>query len=1117
MKSILAKKIEEMKDNGLFLFDAPTGLGKTTSALKLIQDYLNGKIHTEKKQLFFITNLKKNLPIIKLQNLLDEKYHDLVLFLKPNHESVIEGWLDFRETFPDAIMKSKEFKELNLDVEEYLEYQECNKELEIRYKNRISSTSEPNFRSMIKEKLFQNRSFSEKKKIFDENAWISHLYPTSIIEKYKVVLTSTNRFLNVIDPIYKKPYIYYETNSITTSIIIIDEFDTTKNVMLDKIIDRSLNTKIDLIGLHLKIYYALQNVKLPAKFLKMSKIIGEDRQDSTIQGIIDKSIERFTNTYQQYNMNYLFKTINITDKSFIFNDGNSMAVLKESTRTHMYVTNKSQESLNIITTEGRKNKDNNYLSFILFRLKKDLDYLLNGLKIIALNYMYCRNEESKVNKLREQFNLDEAYSTIIDVFNVSSEERSFMLDRISNITKYDYDAFGDNNFFLKSGLFFIEIEDNNVHDLQSKMNAFIFPTTPEELLIKIAKQTIVIGLSATATLSTNIGNFDLTYVKSNLEKYYTLSKYDSDKINKLFMETQKHFTDDKVEVKSVVIDDYPGLTDEDIAKTMIKELCGHDNIEKYNYSNFYYLIIILKVVKVHNLFSIVDDIISGICFLNGFFTLLSKTYNLALLEELLEESTTYLKINKCNIKTLDSEEFDSKLLEIHQLFQKGEKCLVLSTYRTIGMGQNIQFDFNELHHNSIHNIDDKLEYKTKDFELVYLLEPTLLIQNLSKDEDKYKNLSKFLFQQQYLKQNKDIDYLTFKRNTVNAFRRTFYNDSESFITKKSGDTSKQISQLSIQAIGRICRSRYLNKKTIILADYQVIRYIQSIEDILKDRLLNFQFKKLLSHKLDYTLNIADKLSQANKLAFSEKLGMLMKLRSNKFINNEWEDLREYVLKNPTSDDVIPKWEKFYFNFDNEISKYYYKQGRNFTISDYSLNKMYNYIEVSANDSELSYFMKNNEIRSYFIDNHYAVTFKKNNFHMLPDIYHSIYKGALGEVVGKYILEEIIGDSLSPIKNFKYFEYFDFEYKGVYIDFKHWNSNVKDNNKGKLNVIWKENRIKDVKKIIIINLIKRGEHQKQVFNNGKVVVYPYLMDDRLVEVDSEVALDLYEEIFTALNE
>lgn len=60
--------------------------------------------------------------------------------------------------------------------------------------------------------------------------------------------------------------------------------------------------------------------------------------------------------------------------------------------------------------------------------------------------------------------------------------------------------------------------------------------------------------------------------------------------------------------------------------------------------------------------------------------------------------------------------------------------------------------------------------------------------------------------------------------------------------------------------------------------------------------------------------------------------------------------------------------------------------------------------------------------------------------MVPTYYNNIYKGALGEVIGRYIFStDLLNIELEEIEDLEAFELFDYKVpnKPVYVDFKHW--------------------------------------------------------------------------------
>lgn len=86
-----------------------------------------------------------------------------------------------------------------------------------------------------------------------------------------------------------------------------------------------------------------------------------------------------------------------------------------------------------------------------------------------------------------------------------------------NIENSDFDL-----SFYENGFRFYSFEDDVVHDMQSKIMMCSFQTTPEKILLRFCEKAKVIGISATATVPTIIGNYDLDYLKSKMQTAFLL-------------------------------------------------------------------------------------------------------------------------------------------------------------------------------------------------------------------------------------------------------------------------------------------------------------------------------------------------------------------------------------------------------------------------------------------------------------------------------------------------------------------------------------------------------------------------------------------------------------------
>ena len=112
------------------------------------------------------------------------------------------------------------------------------------------------------------------------------------------------------------------------------------------------------------------------------------------------------------------------------------------------------------------------------------------------------------------------------------------------------------------------------------------------------------------------------------------------------------------------------------------------------------------------------------------------------------------------------------------------------------------------------------------------------------------------------------------------------------------------------------------------------------------------------------------------------------------------------------------------------------------------------------------------------------------------LFNNIYKGALGEIVGKYILEKELGVKLKEIEEPDYYEFFDFKIANdVYIDFKHWKQSYrqeKSRDDYKLEI---ENKLSKIngKRVYIINIIADNTYAEHKQNDGMIIEIPALIN------------------------
>jgi len=108
MEEILNKHCKE-SNTGLLLLSMPTGSGKTYNVLNFIYSNYK-KFADENKKIFFITNLKKNLPIEDLRKRFiehgnEDDFEKHILFIDSNVDTVINNLLKVDSEIPEQFKK----------------------------------------------------------------------------------------------------------------------------------------------------------------------------------------------------------------------------------------------------------------------------------------------------------------------------------------------------------------------------------------------------------------------------------------------------------------------------------------------------------------------------------------------------------------------------------------------------------------------------------------------------------------------------------------------------------------------------------------------------------------------------------------------------------------------------------------------------------------------------------------------------------------------------------------------------------------------------------------------------------------------------------------------------
>lgn len=1159
MYKVIQRFCNDDKDNGLLLLDMPTGSGKTFSVLKYIFDSV--KDNRDGRKYFFITTLKKNLPIDDLRknfedagelNLFKEKF----IFVDSNLESVISGLTkEVIDSIPNNIKKSEEYKNLELystliQDSRGKKNKGDQKKFLIALEDKLRTEIEPCFRRYLQNELSKAYPMVQDRKnaIKTEKKWrwVEKLYPSVFLKEKRIIFMSVDKFLSQISTIVEPSCMLYNSTFIDKAVIFIDEFDSAKETILKNIIQNGLHDRVDYISLFKNIYASLHTHKVPKVLTTPSEWRKKgEYKDQSLESIINGIIEKADEIYRIYNLQFSHKTESTTDENinnFLFQDHQYLSILNGN-KSYISSISDSTRNINIIKfTEDKLVNETSNIQVMLGKLRGFISYFLGGVNILALNYQQIKAENRKTNE--NEFSLESSIRTILAEFGLDDLYINYLTSQSLISSRKEKGNIEGSEFdlsFYENGFRYYAFEDDYSHDTMSKIMMYSFQKTPEKLVLRFCEKAKVIGISATATVPTALGNFDLEYFQEKLQdKYSKISIEEKNRLDDDFKKSISMY--DKVNINAKL------LGNNTYSKKTWLEIVEKDELAEYLFDllekelpddeKSYNKIRYSRIGLAFKEFIVNTDIMSFLCVLtkhprNGD-KYLDKEVLDVIFKIICKQFNNKFDFNK-QVVQLDGDEYDSKKDEIINRLGQGEKLFVISVYQTIGAGQNLQYPIPKELRKGLVKINDYDENTHKDFDAIYLDMPTNLIvpidNNLS-DED----FVKYIFQMEMLQEASELSAKETKALIKRAFRAKLTNSQGSLYDTKSSkpndcpSTILLSTRLIIQALGRICRTNMKSKNIYIFADNRIAERIDL--SVRENRNFNCEFIELLNK-----ISLKAKSPKYDSL---EDAASLTSIRVNKFIRSlmpnrgnyedwtddkisKWKELRELVLKSPTMscDEIKTNFTayNFYVKLPKNGNEIYYHEENDFNNISISFEKS-NCDEhiVSEEACKLTKLMRIDLLRRYFEKHGWATSFKQNDYIMSPPLFNNIYRGALGEVVGKALFYKYANINLEEITDNRIFEFFDYKMPNapIYVDFKNWHESTNFDDKKMTEKIILKAKECQAKYVIIANVIANSCHQirKKKIDGIELLILPsLLLEDKNNEVNSKAI----EEITRCIHE
>lgn len=1116
IKSLLYKYIPKNKTNrkGLLLLPMQTGSGKTHATVEYIKEHVE---KDSKNIMIYAVNTVHNLQEThkNLLKNLDTEYHHKVLFLKNNYDALLDAFKQHQKEIDNFtyLCKIKEFQNLKEHIQTALSNED------LKYKSEFKEIIE-NASNRLKRELAKRYKQKDFTSLIEFKKEVSLIYQTVNIENYSVIFLTTQKLYYPIFRLDGNKPIYAEKH-FENAILFLDEFDTQKRVLLDVIIKNKTNRSYEFIDLFKRIADTLENRRFAKKY--------------NIQEDIIKEITNYVfDINKKYNMQYGFKySFNEERKSETILMNSSISTAIQSSNKQKKISTLPQKETNLISEDGEI-----YFEDMLKDVSIAIRKYIGMLKQVARTEVFEPQTKNKeyIPQENESEALDRITHDLIKELGYHKGDAHYLYleDSIKyNIFTIENSFKSQRDELYEDGFKIINITQNSHYSETNDFESFELNNTPEKLMRDICLKLFVVGISATATIETLIKNFDIGYLKSKVN-FITMSHNEIKKMDRLYIEAKKQLGRD-IDIAYIPI----SHNILEIAKEYFDDGIGVDIQEylailkdtKNNLVNFER---ILRIVHSYREFLLHNEIETFMYLMSAYPRNKNQNDYGLYLEDIARLIMTMLECNftifsentrewidtlKFKKREMGDSSFIEYALEEHLFFyiynsekdnynkykkmfqqkrQQHQKIFIISTYQALGVGVNLEYDADN--------------NKTKqDYDAIYMDLPRNLITRQfrvdSYKEDKIKALYELesLYINNYFTYNK---YKSFCKNILSG-RESAYVEYEN-----TTDYYNNVMSMIIQAVGRLYRTDSDNSKMFLYLNSDITNVVKGF-DYSKQTLLPaitklIEVTSTINKKPkneNENLQIAINGFISNSRQLRQKILYMLKAFSNGdielYIVKTWEKYRKFLISNPTVENMNTEFNFMYSQMPKKYHEnryYYYTQKDDYKEIEINFINKKGKIEVSREHAMLDIIENTQELQECVKKYNICLEFK-HPYIMTPVAFNNLYKGALGEVLGRFLIEKYCSCVLKPFEINNGDEYERFDYKlednSVYFDFKYYSKRTLETQTQKYLFDKAKTKLSNMtaNKALIINIfaeIPKGKSRHPSIDDD-IMIVPFLID------------------------
>lgn len=1160
----------------LMLLTAGTGSGKSYSVTKFIA---HDVAHFGKKRFFFLTNQKINLPVNSFKaafaeelgyssvaEMPDDEFYKKVGVVKSLEDTVSDVLQDVNDSkLPKQIVKMKNFNSIIRSLRGKLKvYQSINgldsrtafnelKNVEYEFRHLIlkclkAVISSDNITRDVSFESVQDALRKRKSYLF---LWVNKRYPTVDLAARRVIILTLDKFARSYVPFEQKQSQYFiNSDIIENALIVVDEYDAAKNQLLSMMVQDAWSRQDDLLDLFESIEKAIEKIQ-------------ENNIPTDLKDIIDDDIHfnQFVNMVQSisqdYHLNLPYRTSlpGFKDNFVLFTPFN---VKISRGRGWWSKFNQAQNIVDLIQSNQKVEND-----LKLYRMLRQVTKVINDFsKIIhrfAKKVLSQKNGES-IQTLKPQMTLQSETKTIYNFLNIRGQHQQILMNigegwtgqrAAKNRNKLVPESY---HAFQKYGLNFYLLSDSSIHELETIVRMIELKQTPENFLLKVLEKADILGLSATCEVPTVLDNFDLDYLREQLgSRYISGYTYLTDTTKAEFNLAERY----RKKGVSINVSQANILSVRDGLLPVIESRLSSDRSKNISTDDLKFV-----VNQVDEYTQNLDDYYkeryyklfdSFVVFILG-----ESTSFLGLQTPLPKDDVNMNQVFVTNVfnqlvNVLTENSADSPQLRIiskqpgmpgikEQLeaalklpAESGVRVYLLSAYKTISVGQNLQHDMSNDERKLAINVadipvnKDDRRFSQIDLGGIFLGDVTHILTSVKNFKHLTTNTITMLAQLGALLENDEINQASY-----DAYLKQLENlslgeddDEDQYQPKQFKDCRSFVMSYTrtiVQAVGRLDRTHNKQKKLQIVLTADVLQNFNIAtlnRQTLSPEALEieaFQAKNIIApieqSEATHRNNQFQNLSYQTWLDFRRLSG---RLQMDEFAIRYYRKARATYLQYPTisrSDLAALQ------NEDARCYQYLPIQDDHYSVhavyreqaSDVNRKKVETGIfefgtanatseismEASGLPAILAYRGKRESMHEFFERCGYQTSWTKSDYIINPSQF-SNYLGVLGEVAGKFILEDLFDIDLEDINDVTLYELFDFQTKyHVLFDFKNW--------RGALGIDATEARKKVIKKldqfiasgsdwrVMTINVVTTSN-----YSQGNDVAYN--ISDQLMEVSA----------------